>query len=178
MHEEMIRAAQEFYDSLGLAYHVINIVSGELNNAAVKKYDLEAWFPTLGVYRELVSASNCTDYQSRAMDVRYLPAADKAADKAVVTDKAADAGAAAAASAAPASVKKFVHYLNSTLCATTRTMCCLLENYQTPEGVRVPDVLVPFMGGRTFMPFTRAKPVVRAQGRRRAGVRAGVWTLT
>ena len=178
MHEEMIRAAQEFYDSLGLAYHVINIVSGELNNAAVKKYDLEAWFPTLGVYRELVSASNCTDYQSRAMDVRYLPAADKAADKAVVTDKAADAGAAAAASAAPASAKKFVHYLNSTLCATTRTMCCLLENYQTPEGVRVPDVLVPFMGGRTFMPFTRAKPVVRAQGRRRAGVRAGVWTLT
>lgn len=49
--------------SLNLAFHVVNIVSGELNNAAAKKYDLEAWFPTLGVYRELVSCSNCTDYQ-------------------------------------------------------------------------------------------------------------------
>jgi seryl-tRNA synthetase len=49
--------------SLNLPFHVVNIVSGELNNAAAKKYDLEAWFPTLGVYRELVSCSNCTDYQ-------------------------------------------------------------------------------------------------------------------
>lgn len=55
--------------------------------------------------------------------------------------------------------KKYCHFLNSTLCATERTICCLLENYQTPEGVRVPDVLVPYMGGRTFLPFTREKPV-------------------
>ncbi len=56
---------------LGLSYRVINIVSGALNNAAARKYDLEAWFPALSVYRELVSCSNCLDYQSRAMDTRY-----------------------------------------------------------------------------------------------------------
>ena len=54
-----------------------------------------------------------------------------------------------------------MHFLNSTLVATTRTLCCILENYQTPEGVRVPEPLVPFMGGRTFMPFTRPKPVYK-----------------
>lgn len=57
------KTAEEFYQSLGLAYRVINIVSGELNNAAIKKYDLEAWFPAYEEFRELVSCSNCTDYQ-------------------------------------------------------------------------------------------------------------------
>jgi hypothetical protein len=130
-------------------------LQGELNNAAAKKFDLEAWFPTLAVYRELVSASNCTDYQSRSMEVRC---GAKKAD----------------------GPKRYCHFLNSTLCATERTICCILENYQvstdftgclliaatvgvsyyvqTPEGVRVPDVLVPFMGGRTFLPFVREMP--------------------
>lgn len=58
------KTAEEFYQSLGLAYRVINIVSGELNNAAIKKYDLEAWFPAYEEFRELVSCSNCTDYQA------------------------------------------------------------------------------------------------------------------
>lgn len=141
-HEEMMAAAEEFYQSLGLAYHVVNIVSGELNNAAAKKYDLEAWFPTLGCYRELVSASNCTDYQSRAMEVRLRPEGG--------TDKDKGKGE-----------TRFVHFLNATLCATTRTICCLLENYQTPEGVKVPEVLVPFMGGKTFLPFVKPKPVTK-----------------
>ena len=57
--------------------------------------------------------------------------------------------------------KKYVHFLNSTLCATTRTICAILENYQTAEGVKVPDVLVPFMGGLAFLPFTKEKPVVK-----------------
>jgi seryl-tRNA synthetase len=63
MHQEMIEVAQDFYKSLGLSFRTVNIVSGELNNAAAKKFDLEAWFPTLSVFRELVSSSNCTDYQ-------------------------------------------------------------------------------------------------------------------
>jgi len=71
MHEEMLNIAKDFYESLGFTYRVVNIVSGELNNAAAKKYDLEAWFPTLKVYRELVSCSNCTDYQSRKLDIKY-----------------------------------------------------------------------------------------------------------
>jgi seryl-tRNA synthetase len=62
MHEEMIKIAEEFYQTLELPYRVINIVSGELNDAAAKKYDLEAWFPGYDAFRELVSCSNCTDF--------------------------------------------------------------------------------------------------------------------
>lgn len=63
------KTAEEFYQSLGISYRVINIVSGELNNAAIKKYDLEAWFPAYEEFRELVSCSNCTDYQVRFKSV-------------------------------------------------------------------------------------------------------------
>ena len=76
MLEEMITNSQEFYEALGLPYRVVNIVSGELNNAAAKKYDLEAWFPGGKAYRELVSCSNCTDYQSRNLEVRFSRGAE------------------------------------------------------------------------------------------------------
>jgi seryl-tRNA synthetase len=69
----MIKLAEEFYQSLELPYQVINIVSGALNDAAAKKYDLEAWFPGYEAYRELVSCSNCTDFQSRNLNIRYRP---------------------------------------------------------------------------------------------------------
>ena len=91
------------------------------------KYDLEAWFPGYKAYRELVSCSNCTDYQSRALEVRY---ALKNTDE-----------------------KLYVHMLNGTMCATERTMCCIMENYQTPEGLMVPEVLQPYMGGIDFIPY-------------------------
>lgn len=107
-HKDMIATAQAFYESLGIAYRVVNIVSGELNNAAIMKYDLEGYFPTLGIYRELVSCSNCTDYQSRAMEIRCGVGGKKTAE----------------------ATKKYVHLLNGTLCATTRTICAILENYQ------------------------------------------------
>jgi len=139
-HEAMLQVCKDFYQSLGLPYHVVAICSGELNNAAAKKYDLEAWFPALGVFRELVSASNCTDYQSRALEVRY-------GQKKMGERK-----------------KEYVHMLNATLCATERTICCILENYQTEDGVNVPEVLQPFMGGMTKMPFVNPKPMnVEAQ---------------
>jgi len=121
MMQELITVAQDFYESLELPYHVVTIVSGELNNAASKKYDLEAWFPTLGCYRELVSCSNCTDYQARRLGVKYG------------TSKGEDGGI------------PYVHMLNSTLCATERALCCVLENYQTPTGIRVPTALKPFL---------------------------------
>ncbi len=135
MHQEMVAAAEEYYRNLGIPYRVVNIVSGELNNAAAIKFDLEGWFPTLARYRELVSASNCTDYQARAMEVRC-----------------------GAARKGPEKEKRYCHFLNATLCATTRTICAILENYQQADGVRVPDVLVPFMGGRTFLPFIKERP--------------------
>lgn len=127
MHEEMIKTAEEFYQSLELPYRVVNIVSGELNDAAAKKYDLEAWFPGYETYRELVSCSNCTDYQSRGLDIRC---GIKKSEE-----------------------KRYVHMLNSTLCATERCMCCILENYQTKDGLKIPKVLVPYMNGVEFVPF-------------------------
>lgn len=69
--DEMISTSEEFYKSLGLPYRVVSIVSGALNNAAAKKYDLEAWFPFQKEYKELVSCSNCTDYQTRELEIRY-----------------------------------------------------------------------------------------------------------
>lgn len=130
----MRQIAEEFYQSLGFPYRVVCLVSGELNDAAVKKYDLEAWFPGQQAYRELVSCSNCTDYQARGVGARC---GSKKATKGL-EDRAS-----------------YVHFLNSTLCATGRGICCLLENYQTEDGVKVPDVLVPFMGGMDFLPFVR-----------------------
>ena len=131
MHLEMLEQSRKFYESLELPYRVVNIASGELNNAAAKKLDLEAWFPARQEYKELVSCSNCTDYQSRGTETRFGIKKGSSREKA------------------------YVHMLNSTLCATTRTICCILENYQTPTGVRVPDVLVPFMGGIDFLEFTQ-----------------------
>jgi seryl-tRNA synthetase len=66
MLDMMVENSKEFYESLGLPYRVVNIVSGALNNAAAIKYDLEAWFPYQGEYKELVSCSNCTDYREPA----------------------------------------------------------------------------------------------------------------
>lgn len=129
MQEEMISSAEGFYQSLGLPYRIVSIVSGALNDAAAKKYDLEAWFPGHDDYRELVSCSNCTDYQSRSLNVRL--GHPKMGDR----------------------EKKFVHMLNATLVASERCLCCVLENYQTPEGVRVPRALVPYMDGVEFLPY-------------------------
>jgi hypothetical protein len=116
--EDMMATSEEFYKSLGLPYQVVAIVSGALNNAAAKKYDLEAWFPFQQEYKELVSCSNCTDYQSRALDIRF--GAKKATDL----------------------KKTYVHALNATLCATERTLCCVLENFQR-EDVGVCLALLP-----------------------------------
>mmetsp|Transcript_10539 Transcript_10539/g.18112 ORF Transcript_10539/g.18112 Transcript_10539/m.18112 type:complete len:471 (-) Transcript_10539:92-1504(-) len=136
MMEHMISNAEEFYKTLGIPYRVVNIVSGALNNAAAKKYDLEGWYPASQTYRELVSCSNCTDYQARRLETRF--GHKKMGDR----------------------EKRYVHMLNSTLCATTRVICAILENYQTEDGVHVPEVLQPYMGGKTFFPFVRDAPVL------------------
>ena len=143
----MIAISEEFYRSLEIPYRVVAIVSGALNNAASKKYDLEAWFPAEGQYRELVSCSNCLDYQSRGLDIRYGPKEQTGGKK------------------------KYVHALNSTLCATERAMCCIIENYQTDtvrfvfsciepsvtdqrKGIQIPDVLRKYIpGGQDFFPY-------------------------
>jgi len=136
MHETLMTQTEEFYQSLGFTYQIVSIVSGALNNAAAKKYDLEAWFPGLGKYRELVSNSNCTDYQSRRLNIKYG------------TDQGNE--------------KTFVHMLNCTLTATERTLCCVLENYQTEKGIIVPEVLrpylQPYLEDPTIIPFVKGPP--------------------
>ncbi|KAJ1653382.1 Cytosolic seryl-tRNA synthetase [Dispira simplex] len=134
MFDEMIATSEAFFQTLGLPYRVMAIVSGALNNAAAQKFDLEAWFPFQGEYKELVSCSNCTDYQSRRLEIRCG------------TKKMGDRE------------KRYVHCLNATLCATERALCCLLENYQTPEGLKIPEPLQPFMGGVDFVPYTKPAP--------------------
>ena len=110
--DEMMVASEEFYKSLGLPYRIVAIVSSALNNAAAKKYDLEAWFPFQGEYKELVSCSNCTDYQTRELEIRYGPKTQQDKDS---------------------RKKVYVHALNATLCATERALCCVLENYQRDD---------------------------------------------
>lgn len=129
MFNEMISTSEEFMQSLGFQYRVVAIVSGALNNAAAKKYDLEAWFPYQNTFKELVSCSNCTDYQSRRLEIRC------------------------GVKKAQSQEKVYVHCLNSTLCATERTLCCILETHQREDGVVVPEALRPYMGGRDFLPF-------------------------
>ena len=131
--ERLLKNSEDFYQSLGIPYHVVNIVSGELNDAAAKKYDLEAWFPSSKTFRELVSCSNCTDFQSRRLEVR-CGAPGKGPEK---------------------KKKSYVHLLNSTLTATERSLCCLIENWQTPEGLVVPPALRPYMCGIEFVPFVK-----------------------
>ena len=129
--QEMLSISEEFYQSLEIPYRVVSIVSGELNNAAIRKYDLEGWFPGYDCYRELVSCSNCTDYQSRAMEIRCGVKSNK--------DES----------------KRYVHMLNSTLCACTRVICCLLELGQTESGIKIPKPLQPYLAGMDFIPFIK-----------------------
>ncbi|RUS86079.1 hypothetical protein EGW08_006172 [Elysia chlorotica] len=137
MMDEMINNAEEFNKALGIPYRVVNIVSGELNNAAAKKLDLEAWFPGSGAFRELVSCSNCLDYQSRRLRIRYGQTKKMGQET------------------------SYVHMLNATMCATTRVLCAILENYQTEDGIVVPEAIRKFMppGYNEKIPFVKPAPI-------------------
>ncbi|XP_065205154.1 serine--tRNA ligase, cytoplasmic [Planococcus citri] len=135
--DEMINNSKGFYEALGVSYRIVNIVSGALNDAASKKYDLEAWFPGSGAFRELVSCSNCLDYQSRRLLIRY----GKTKKMNAQTD--------------------YVHMLNATACAITRVICVILETYQTETGVKVPEILKKYMPAKykEEIPFVKAAPI-------------------
>jgi seryl-tRNA synthetase len=123
-HEDLLTNAVELWDSLGLHYRVVNICTGDMGTVASKKYDLEAWLPGANAYKEVVSCSNCTDYQANRLRMRYRTTEGNAA----------------------------VHTLNSTAVATSRALVAIMEQYQNEDGtVRVPDVLVPHMGGQAVL---------------------------
>jgi len=120
-HERMLELTERIYENLGLPFRTVLLCSGDLGKISAKTYDIEAWFPGQSNYREIVSCSNCIDYQARRLRIRYR---DNVNDE-----------------------TKLVHTLNSTLIATERTMVSIIENYQTDNGtVQVPDVLQKYMG--------------------------------
>jgi seryl-tRNA synthetase len=122
LHEELIHNAEELAQKLGLPYRVVNVCTGDIGTVAAKKYDLEAWMPAQNAYREIVSCSNCTDYQARRLGIRYREKEG-------------------------APPKGFLHTLNSTAIATGRTIVAILENFQQEDGsVVVPKVLRKYMG--------------------------------
>jgi seryl-tRNA synthetase len=123
IHEELLKNAEDLVQKLGLPYRVVNCCTGDIGTVAAKKYDIEAWMPAQNAYREIISCSNCTDYQARRLNIRYR---EKEGEP----------------------PKGFVHTLNSSAIATGRTIVAILENYQQEDGsVVVPEVLRKYMGG-------------------------------
>ncbi len=126
-HERLIANVEEIWRGLGIPYRIVNICTGDLGVVAAKKYDLEAWMPAQGKYREMVSCSNCTDWQSYRLNIRF------AEEKGMPS-------------------KGFMHTLNSTAIATTRAITAIIENFQLEDGrVEIPDVLRKYLE-----PFERA----------------------
>ncbi len=118
-HQKLLDNAKEFYRALELPFRVVDIATGDLGNVASRKFDVEAWYPAQAQFREVVSASNVLDYQARRLKVRY---------------KGKEGNV-------------YVHTLNSTLIATTRTLVAIVENYQQEDGsIVVPKVLRDSMG--------------------------------
>jgi seryl-tRNA synthetase len=121
--EELRTNAEDVFRQLGIPYRVVNVCTGDVGTVAAKKYDVEAWFPRQQAFREVVSCSNCSDYQARRLGIRL--------------GKAGRPG------------KRVPHTLNSTAIATSRALAVLLEQNQRPDGsVTVPEVLRPYLGGR------------------------------
>jgi seryl-tRNA synthetase len=123
-HRRLLAWEKEFLGKLELPYRVLDVASGDLGSSAVRKFDCEAWVPTQGKYREVTSASNCTEFQSRRLQVRMR---DENGTRPVAT-------------------------LNGTLCAVPRIIVAILENHQQADGsVVVPAALRPFLGGREIL---------------------------
>ena len=125
IHEELIGNAEAIYQALGIPYRVVALCSGDTGFMSAKTYDLEAWLPGQGQYREMASASNITDFQSRRLRIRYR---EKQSDPTIL-----------------------VHTLNSTA-VVTRTLVAMVENFQQRDGsVRIPKALAPYMDGITSL---------------------------
>ena len=118
--DELINNSEELWKELEIPYHVINICTGDIGTVASKKYDIEAYMPGQDKFREVVSCSNCTDWQSVRLDIKY----DEKGER------------------------KYAHTLNSTAIATGRALVAIVENYYSDDGtIKVPEVLVPYMNG-------------------------------
>jgi seryl-tRNA synthetase len=120
-HERMISIAEEFYQKIEIPYKIMLLSSGDLGKVSAKTYDLEAWMAGQKSYREVVSCSNCLDFQARRLKIRFRDRTDEQ--------------------------PQYLHSLNSTLVATTRTMVAIIENFQTKDGhIAIPKVLQKYVG--------------------------------
>ena len=120
-HEKMLAIAEEFYQKIEIPYRIMLLSSGDLGKVSAKTYDLEAWMSGQKNYREIVSCSNCLDFQARRLKIRFRDRTDEQ--------------------------PQYLHSLNSTLVATTRTMVAIIENFQTKDGhIIVPKVLQKYVG--------------------------------
>jgi len=123
-HEKMLSIAEEFYQKLEIPYRVMLLSTGDTGKISAKTYDIEAWMAGQNAYREIVSCSNCLEYQARRLKIRFR---DKTNED-----------------------TQHIHTLNSTLIATTRVLVAIMENFQTKDGhVRIPQVLQSYMGNQT-----------------------------
>jgi seryl-tRNA synthetase len=123
MHEWLLSVEEELWQAIGIPYHVINIASGDLGAPAAKKYDIEYWSPVDQKYRELTSCSNCTDYQTRNLNIRV-----RRKDGSI----------------------EMLHSLNGTAVSLARSLIAIIEHCQTPDGtLKIPEVLLPYMPGKT-----------------------------
>ena len=126
LHEELLKNCTDLWDSLGIHYEVVNICTGDMGTVAAKKYDLEAWIPGAKQYKEIVSCSNCTDYQANRLGIRYGQPGHPN--------------------------QPIVHTLNSTAVATSRALVAIMEQYQLEDGrVAIPKALQPLMGGQDVL---------------------------
>ncbi len=124
-HEQMLQTVEEFYQKLEIPYRVMVLSSGDLGKVSAKTYDVEAWMAGQNAYREIVSCSNCLDFQTRRLKIRFR---DKTNEQ-----------------------TQYVHSLNSTLVATTRTLVAIMENFQTKDGhINVPKPLQKYLGSSTI----------------------------
>ena len=130
----------EMFEELGLHFKVLDMPSGDLGAPAYRKYDVEAWMPGLQRYGEISSASNCTDYQSRRLNIRYRPVSSDGDGASTTQEKKKKKN-----KKVPT---QFVHTLNATACAVPRMIVAILESNQQEDGtIIIPEVLRPFMLG-------------------------------
>lgn len=126
LHEELLQNCIDLWNELELHYEVVNICTGDMGTVAARKYDIEAWLPGAAQYKEVVSCSNCTDYQANRLQIKYGQPGH--------------------------SNQPIVHTLNSTAVATSRALVAIMEQNQLADGsVRIPEVLIPLMGGQATL---------------------------
>lgn len=148
LHQELVALEAALYEELGLHFKVLDMPTQDLGAPAHRKFDIEAWMPGLGRYGEISSASNCTDYQARRLNIRFRPGAGDDGSAAPQQQQQQQPKKKKGGGGGKKSPTQFVHTLNATACAVPRMIVAILENCQQVDGsVVIPPALRPYMMG-------------------------------